>query len=148
MIITIARKPIPSSVTQNILSFWVGGINIDACRVDAGNDVVVDDGRREDLGRGTIHPGYDRLNKTMFRVGKHTIRNGPFNQAGRWPANVILVSGLESKFPITSGFGIKCPPGHSKYYGVSLEESHTKGSGNYFSGDSGSAARFFYQVKE
>jgi hypothetical protein len=36
--ILMARKPIPSTVADNVLTHGVGGINIDGCRVGSGNN--------------------------------------------------------------------------------------------------------------
>jgi hypothetical protein len=74
---------------------------------------------------------------------------GSISALERWPANVVLNRNLAILFPeTTSGFGIKNLLSRNKYIGVALNQSSTKGSGRFFSGDSGSAARFFYQVRE
>ena len=71
--IIVARKPFKTSVTENIMQYGVGGINIDECRI--GNDhFEIKDG------------GYDEFTNNAFGHIKRT----PKEYDGRFPANVIL----------------------------------------------------------
>ena len=90
IVLTLARKPLIGSVATNALKHGVGGINIDGCRLACLGEVVEQDGRFQTLPRETIHPGYDRPGRTMFRTDKPVTRQGPANCNGRWPANLIL----------------------------------------------------------
>lgn len=89
--IYVGQKPFSEkSGAANLLKWGVGAVNIDGCRVATDvSELVVDDGRRVDMSRETIHDGYDRPNATMFRTGKPAIRGGPSNAQGRHPANLI-----------------------------------------------------------
>lgn len=73
--IIVARKPLEWSCTDNVIKYWVGGINIDECRVGDGT--------------GNTKPKYEPNNKNNvygkgFGGGKYE------NTNGRFPANTIL----------------------------------------------------------
>lgn len=81
-IVTIARKPIKGSATQNCLDHGCGALNIDGCRI-AGIDPanakrLGRDYTTEDAHFGDAHFGQ----KTRAVVGG--------NLAGRWPSNLVL----------------------------------------------------------
>lgn len=84
--IVLAQKPYKGTYAENILKWGVGGLNIDACRIDY-------------LKEGEDPRVYDE-NKNITR-GKHenaTIKYAPDGNAhrmfkpnkGRWPSNLIL----------------------------------------------------------
>jgi DNA modification methylase len=144
--VCVARKPLEGTVAANVQKHGTGALNIDGCRIEAGDDSVVDDGRRVDMARETIAEGYDRPNATMFRTGKPAIRGGPSDPLGRWPANVIHDGSEEvlDCFPITkNGGGNAGSPDVEGMFGTRKPPM----GGTKFAGDSGSAARFFYCAK-
>lgn len=74
-VISLARKPIPGSVAQNVLNHGTGALHVDACRVEA-NAVLTGGGGKlwshyrdgtEDRARTQTNPGM-----------------------GRWPTNLLL----------------------------------------------------------
>ena len=78
--IILARKPLDGTVAQNVLEHGVGGLNIDACRVEAGD--------LEDLQKN-----WDRMQSA--NQGIATTRLGQIDLSdrkptGRFPANVLL----------------------------------------------------------
>ncbi len=77
--IILARKPVEGTIAQNVLKYGVGGLNIDGCRVDAG-DVVPGGGS----GRIGNFAGKAQSDEplSLHRQEPHT--------QGRWPANFIL----------------------------------------------------------
>jgi site-specific DNA-methyltransferase (adenine-specific) len=75
--IVMARKPIVGTVADNVLEWGVGGINIDGCRVSAGNDYS---NRNSYTDRET--------NSSTFQSGGQ-MKSDP-NDGGRFPANIIL----------------------------------------------------------
>jgi site-specific DNA-methyltransferase (adenine-specific) len=124
--ITVARKPLIGTVAQNFAAHGTGGLNIDGCRVESGDDLA-------------------RVNTSSATWGSYG--SGPNNAAlrgvsGRWPANLIHdgsdeVTGL---FPgSNTGKGGGAGMG---FHGGNKEADATRGYG-----DSGSAARFFYCAK-
>lgn len=79
--ILLVRKPLVGTVAQNVLTHGTGGINVDACRVEA---VPGDEPLRWEHGRSMgFHGAEDR--------GPCAALTSP----GRWPANVIMDEGPE-----------------------------------------------------
>lgn len=131
MLITLARKPLVGSVVQNVLAHGVGVLNIDQCRI-AGTAPSVPMGEWTQSG-------------TTGATGK---RNGEMSKphpAGRWPANVLhdgsdaVLMGFPVTISVTRNTATCTPNGKGMFAGGSYE-------GNTYS-DTGSAARFFKQVK-
>lgn len=148
--ITVARKPFDGACVDNVLTYGVGGINIDECRIPLES---IDS---KDL-------------RIIHRSGK--LDNGVFNNSncgltteddvqvlkeqGRFPANVILTYD-ETDFEEVCG-GMPESKGASSqnnfsnghiYRGQSLQESSTSLSGyREWYNDNGSAARYFYCAK-
>ncbi len=133
--ICLARKPLSSTVANNVLQYSTGAINIDACRVDT-TDIT---------GRNcTPSLGWKNSNKTTGSINQDW-------KKGRWPANLIHDGSQEvlALFPESKG-----QQGNTR----GTEPSHTgdKNANCYGEykrvtsvkrGDSGSAARFFYCAK-
>jgi site-specific DNA-methyltransferase (adenine-specific) len=129
----LARKPLEGTVANNVLTFGVGGLNIDGTRVE-GEVPSVPQWSRSDS------------NAPFDASG----RNGEMSQphsAGRFPANFIHDGSDEvvALFPDTKpsksgGMGGQIPG--EKIYGLGLQKRERGGHD-----DSGSAARFFYCAK-
>ncbi len=132
--ITVARKPFPGTVAENVLQHGTGALNVDGCRV--GTESTLINRPRGSLGRmnddgWTPKPGM----------------NG--SESGRWPANLIHdgseeVTGL---FPETAP-AKQTSRGelHGNVYGGGKGPSGPDSiRGHDDSG--GSAARFFYTAK-
>ena len=138
IVITTARKPIEGSVSSNVLRFGCGGLNIDVSRIGTdkmgGYTVSM-------LGKGTWTPDNCGFKKDFVA----------HEGVGRWPANVVLLENEEvlAEFPMTAsgmmqaGQQRKATLGGGGYHGNMPDEATA--TGTY--GDSGSAARFFKQVK-
>lgn len=76
--VVVARKPFKGTVAANVLEHGTGALNIDGCRVEAGDD-------------------YHDLDVTQGMSGDPSSYTGPRSEpskftpaAGRWPANIIL----------------------------------------------------------
>jgi site-specific DNA-methyltransferase (adenine-specific) len=76
---TLARKPLMGSVSQTVLKYGTGGINIDFCRIGAGQI------KQATAGRRTIKWG---ICEGGCSYEKGT--GAEFSKEGRWPANLIL----------------------------------------------------------
>ncbi len=86
--IIVARKPFKGSLVDNVLTYGVGGLNIDECRVEF-----------EDTNNPATNPLYRQQNKDKYKqVRGGELSNGvvPFTsgkngvqEQGRFPANVI-----------------------------------------------------------
>jgi hypothetical protein len=76
----LARKPLTGTVADNVLTWGVGALNIDGCRV------ATDD----NLNGGMYSSGNHKWANLSHQWG-HKRQPGQFVQpSGRWPANVIL----------------------------------------------------------
>ena len=123
----LARKPLVGTVAANVLTYGTGGLNIDGSRV--GSETVVTTNGKGFAG--------------SFEGGEND--NGGATHQGRWPANVIHDGSDEvvALFPGTkSGSGVK----NTRQSNGNLFSAHTR-TDEFFAGDSGSAARFFYCAK-
>ena len=135
--IVMARKPLESTVAQNVLKHGVGGINIDGCRVGD-----------EELGGGTM-PNLNQKDGEQgiyngTKIGAERLEHQKYT--GRFPANVIHDGSDEvvSLFPSDSGgTSRQAYPGGKTFGGSDMNENVI---GTWY-GDSGSAARFFYTAK-
>lgn len=132
--IIVARKPFKGSLVDNVIKNGVGGININECRVETGEDIKVHN--------------YTQ-NSGIYGKYNNEIEEHSTNQ-GRFPANTILTYDETDFDEVCGGF----PNTKS---GIAVR--HNSG-GNTFGGnnkkplmedlgynDSGSASRYFYCAK-
>jgi site-specific DNA-methyltransferase (adenine-specific) len=137
--IVVARKPLIGTVAANVLTWGTGGLNIDGTRVGrAEGDDSVAGSRTATFGTQETASGGDGSGGWEQNIG------------GRWPANVIHDGSDEvvALFPDTKTGSIK-PYKHnnaSTIYGGGKGLQLGEITGNH-TGDSGSAARFFYCAK-
>ena len=91
--IIVARKPLEWSCTDNVIKYWVGGINIDECRVWTETISI------HNAPTGTFAGWeYDRGSDTdSYR-----------DSVGRFPANTILTYWDDDKEEVCSGFPNNC----------------------------------------
>lgn len=78
--IVLARKPVVGTITNNVLTYGVGGININGNRV--GSETIVSRGGRSDSVTGD-----EREGKALGMYGAHEPLN--IEHTGRFPANFI-----------------------------------------------------------
>ena len=93
IVVTLARKPVPSTVARNALSHGTGAINIDACRIrlPAGSTVLHDRGSDPANRRGEVGKdfGFAKVSREkMQQAQRESIART--NALGRWPANFLL----------------------------------------------------------
>jgi site-specific DNA-methyltransferase (adenine-specific) len=129
----LARKPVVGTVANNVLTYGVGGLNIDGTRV-----------------------GTDGGSKRGSRPSTHLSPSGAFNtghdidklDAGRFPANFIHDGSDEvvALFPDT-GKSTGGRIGKKAMGSVTNVPAGEYEAGDPGYGDSGSAARFFYCAK-
>ena len=143
--IVMARKPLDGTVANNVLKHGVGGINIDGCRVDFGNE---SDSR---VGTNFVSNNGDASNNANDNQvpNKHYVQM--YKSNGRFPANFIHDGSDEvvSLFPNTK-------PDTAHYRGkqgspfMGIDGTLPKEGTNTIRGiddNGGSAARFFYTPK-
>lgn len=81
--IVVARKPLSGTVAANVLAHGTGALNVDGCRIDAGEGRPLLEADYKDTENSTYA---GRMNGSLAGGSKHA---GVTTQ-GRWPANVIL----------------------------------------------------------
>jgi DNA modification methylase len=146
----VARKPFKGSVAKNVLEHGTGAINIDACRIDTGNERISPTVRDS----SSAHEGWTRpwmadRDKDAARQAK---AYAAMQDKGRWPANLIHDGSEEvlEAFPSPHGAGAaRDEPGGGDYDGSTGIGFGRMGAGlkGFRYGDNGSAARFFYCAK-
>lgn len=146
--IIMARKPLTGTVAANVLRHGTGAINVDGCRVATTDDLTT-----HSRGAGYDGPAFGHMNPLPTR-------KQPGQEAGRWPANVILthapgcgdecatgcpVAALDAQsgiLPVSrgGGNGYAC-----SIFGTDTQKTRAKGVVGF--GDTGGASRFFYCAK-
>jgi DNA modification methylase len=140
--IVLARKPIEEkTITDNVLKYGTGGINIDGCRIGTDDDLA----RKKYL----VKSDEGRYN---YNNGKYPIEmGGDGHNEGRFPANFIIDEDASKILDEQSGQGKSTSSVWNGFSGDnSLDgwkrKSHTKKiEGGY--DDNGGASRFFYNIK-
>ena len=147
--IIVARKPLEWSCTDNVIKYWVGGINIDECRVQFWNET--DSRVWTDAVMNTEH--------WFWQEKGNNWNTAVYKEWGRFPANTILTydeSDFEEVcwwFPDTKSwskmsFGSvrKAQPDNTyQLWFTKHENSWQTAPDNYW--DSGNASRYFYCAK-
>jgi site-specific DNA-methyltransferase (adenine-specific) len=148
--IVVARKPTAmENIAENVLEYGTGGLNIDACRVDAGDgyekawDISVN--KKENMAVGYAGHGTERP-ENVEKIDISSYRPA----GGRWPANIIHDGSDEvlEIFPMSKdGVAVN----RNKVDGEKRESSTftmpSKAGSDVGYGGGGSAARFFYSPK-
>lgn len=147
---TLARKPLSEkTVAENVLKHGTGGINIDACRIDTGNEIIneVVDYSAKGIPHAENDGGRDWINERIKNGEpvKHYIPN----TQGRFPANVIFDEFMGEELDKQTGVLT------SGNYSGKRNEPKTKNAFGEFAmkdekpvaGSSGGASRFFYCAK-
>lgn len=156
--ITMARKPLASTVAGNFIAHGVGGLNIDGCRVGYETEDLTARQARTDSHAGQA---YGNAGNVQYSGGELAAANA----CGRWPANLIHDGGDEvlSAFPQAPGQQADAKGGSglktSNVYGAMRREGEPSADSENAGGvgfkmkpgarrlDAGSAARFFYCAK-
>lgn len=85
--ILIARKPLEGTITENVLKWGTGAMNIEACRV--GTDSITSHG-----GRTNQLPGDARTGRQAGMFSARSPALEPSIHTGRWPPDVVLTHSL------------------------------------------------------
>ena len=144
--IVLARKPISEkTIAENVLKWGTGGLNIDGCRIPAGKNELKPTVR----GAGVHKTGNERL--TGWNRDEYDGTYTP-NEAGRFPANVILDEEagklLDEQTGVLTSGKVK-PEGFKGKYTANVYGKYANNVINpeTVNGDSGGASRFFYCAK-
>ena len=146
--IIVARKPLDGTVANNVLTWGVGAMNIDACRVPTEDKLgggMKAGGAKGVWDRPFMH---DEQAQAAF-VERKKANVAKSESLGRFPANLVhdgsqMVLDLFPDTGKSSGGGGVKAPGKNGIYGSYSGHEYPQQLGL---GDSGSAARFFYCAK-
>jgi site-specific DNA-methyltransferase (adenine-specific) len=136
--IVLARKPLSEgTIAANVLRWGTGALNIDATRIPV--DPSIDDKR---LGGNGDWSG--------AKLGYHGASGDdrhPSSKLGRWPANVLHDGSGEvtAAFPESDGQQASVGPNYNRQATVYGKFAYSAAAEPR--GDSGSASRFFYNVR-
>jgi hypothetical protein len=129
--IVMARKPLTGTVSQNVLEWGTGALNIDACRIGT-------ESTRRTSNAGTNGEGWG--------MGASAHVNG--SDSGRWPANILFDEDAAAELDAQSGTSKSSA--HVRHCSAIAEQT-SKGAESYKEtkgiSDSGGASRFFYVAK-
>lgn len=130
--VVVARKPLSGTVAANVLAHGTGALNIDGCRVEAGDGPRVQGAQRS---TGATNFGGER-------------EGGKVYTSGRWPANVVLDESQAAALDKQSGertSGALKPytERHENASSFRMERDKTYEK----AADTGGASRFFYVAK-
>lgn len=132
--IVVARKPLNGTVANNVLTWGVGGFNIDATRIGTETISV------HNAPTGTFAGGEQDRGSDTTTYKEHV---------GRFPANIILdeftAELLDEQSGITKTGDVKPHKRINVGTGINVMNS-TQFTGTH-KGDSGGASRFFYVAK-
>jgi site-specific DNA-methyltransferase (adenine-specific) len=131
--VVLARKPLRSTVVENVLTWGTGGINIDGCRIG-------DDEMGVTKSDGVVR------SSNMAMGGGNTGRIQAGTKTGRWPANVLLDEEAAAVLDADSGLSSSKSGGtagwQDSYVGGTYSPIPRTGYD-----DKGGASRFFYTAK-
>lgn len=132
--ICLARKPLEKGLTvaENVLKWGCGAINVDASRIEAADQAVLDAAVKRMTGNSK--------NAGAFQQSKSIQPNAA---QGRWPANLLLDETAAEMLDAQSGIS-KSTGGDGYKNSMFCGGKKTGGHGL---GDVGGASRFFYVAK-
>jgi DNA modification methylase len=140
----LARKPVVGTVANNVLTYGVGGLNIDGSRVASPDN----DGKVWTRGGNGVNARSGSKDAQEVEQLNGETESVIPNAAGRWPANFIHDGSDEvvALFPDT-GKSTGGRIGKKSMGDVTNVPAGEYEAGDPGYGDSGSAARFFYCAK-
>ena len=94
--IVVARKPLAGTVAANVLEHGTGALNIAGCRIGHGADVDLSDVQMQ----RSDTAGMNGLGRSGF-AADHV--QAKYNDAGRWPPNVLLGAEAAAELDRQSG---------------------------------------------
>jgi site-specific DNA-methyltransferase (adenine-specific) len=150
----MARKPFLGTVAANVAKWGVGGLHIDACRVDPTGERLGggDESGKAAKPEGWARPWMDDPDHVATHNAKVTANVDKASQLGRWPANLIHDGSpsVVALFPADAGASSRVKGTEPTANGFSGPVAYSGMMGRTegaFHDDSGSAARFFYCAK-
>jgi len=154
IVITLARKPISKgSVVDNVSGYGTGSINIDACRIPAGEDYKDAGTRFKATGMAYMGSHQTRPWAEALEAAGLPIKDSKAHKLGRWPANLILnpvgAEELDRQSGFLHGSGNKDGKRYRQgSFSMVYNLVHQGGGEHSYPQSGGYPSRFFKQVKE
>jgi len=143
--ITVFQKPLEGTYINNINTYGVGGMNIDACRIPTSQE----DKDMMDA-KASKNPTTNYSDKDDKIYGKYAEdKASPANEIGRFPANMVFDSSMGKVLDSQSGDSksVKGKPRTAKINNnIKLNNSKDGTQVNCEYNDSGGASRFFLNI--
>ena len=141
--IVVARKPLIGTVAQNVLEHGTGALNIDACRIDMGDEYDPDKMQRQQQSNGAVQFASSGLIGTEIPT---------YKPGGRWPANIALDATAAAMLDEQSGISQAkdartAVKGGNKGALGAFAGSSPDAIGTWPADPGGGASRFFYTAK-
>jgi site-specific DNA-methyltransferase (adenine-specific) len=134
LVITIAWKPLSEgTVAKNVLAHGTGGLNIDACRINAGGESIPHFSTTTGRKFGDV----ERRRALDYKVVR--LGDRPANM-GRWPANLILSHLVGCQCTGTTKVKGRQIAAGSTGFGVGRDDSYIAGTGRVYADDVEKAA--------
>ena len=140
--IVVARKPLIGTVAANVLEHGTGALNIDACRIDMGDEYDHAKMQRQQRSDGSVQFGSAGL------IGSEIATYKP---GGRWPANIALDATAAAMLDEQSGSLVsganptrRGTDNERSTYGAFRGQAECEAPRGT---DTGGASRFFYTAK-
>jgi site-specific DNA-methyltransferase (adenine-specific) len=138
--VVMARKPFDGTIANNVLTWGVGGLNIDASRIGFGDEAIDFDSVQRQSADNPIKFGGAKPGDVVSM----------YKAEGRWPANVVFDEDCAGLLDQQSGV-TKSPAtyvrGADGFGQTSFGAGQTAGTESLNYGDSGGASRFFYVAR-
>jgi 16S rRNA G966 N2-methylase RsmD len=138
--VVMARKPFDGTIANNVLTWGVGGLNIDASRIGFGDEPIDFDSVQRQSADNPIKFGGAKPGDVVSM----------YKAEGRWPANVVFDEDCAGLLDQQSGV-TKSPAtyvrGADGFGRTSFGAGQTAGTESLNYGDSGGASRFFYVAR-
>lgn len=112
--VIVARKPCEGSCIENILTYGVGGININDCRV--GNDLIKGGTAPDFRDVGERQKVISNINKLSFGQVENAARKELEDHYGRYPSNVILTYDETDQAEVCGGMPETSEDSAARYY--------------------------------
>jgi DNA modification methylase len=141
---TLARKPFPGTVAQNIAKHGTAGLNIDACRIPSPE---MQAGKEYNIKRLKSGAELGREGGNWRPEDQDAERYIGITKGGRFPANVILDDFMAGEMDAQTGELTSGRPSGIREANNNIFGQYAPGQPLTGYGDTGGASRFFYVAK-
>jgi len=136
----VAQKPREGTYAENVLKFGTGGLNIDACRIEAKDDLAKNWDRKSPC-------GFRDCENTLYGKGELKEDIDKYKPKGRYPANIVLDPQAAKMLDRQSGVSKSKRNDRGDVKDNDIYGDYNLNSTVRGHNDKGGASRFFYSSK-